>query len=132
MVVSNPDRLRTVLGSLIDNSLRWRRDDRPHHISVTAFSTGSHWVVRMSDDGRPLEDRDPQRLFHLLVHDEPGHVSVGLAPARLTVFLLGGALWAEEAPGGGTSFCFTLPDPEGVKTPGDGGFDLPPARLGPH
>lgn len=112
VVVSNPARLRSVLESLIDNSLRWRLPDTLHRIGVSAFQAGSHWVVRVSDNGVPLEQRDPERLFNLLVHDEPGHVAVGLAPARLTVFLLGGSLWAEDTPDGGASFCFTLPEPD--------------------
>lgn len=112
LVVSNPIRLRSVLATLIESSLRWCLPASHHRITVSAVSTGSHWVIRVSDNGRPLESRDPNRLFHLLVHDEPGTMAVGLAPARLTVFLLGGTLWAEEAPAGGVSFCFTLPVPE--------------------
>ncbi|MBR9970286.1 sensor histidine kinase [Magnetospirillum sulfuroxidans] len=112
MVVSNPIRLRSVLATLVESSLRWRLPSTLHRIVVTATCTDSHWVVRVSDNGWALENRDPNRLFHLLVHDEPGTMAVGLAPARLTVFLLGGTLWAEEAPGGGASFCFTLPEPE--------------------
>jgi light-regulated signal transduction histidine kinase (bacteriophytochrome) len=112
VVISNPIRLRSVLATLVESSLRWRLPSTVHRIVVSATCTDSHWVVRVSDNGWALENRDPNRLFHLLVHDEPGTMAVGLAPARLTVFLLGGTLWAEEAPGGGTSFCFTLPEPE--------------------
>lgn len=112
VVVSNGDRLRSVLGALVESALRWRHADRPLRIDVSAEISDTQWLVRMHDNGRSLAERDPNRLFHLLVHDEPGSVSVGLAPARLTVFLLGGALWAEDLDADGANFCFTLPVPE--------------------
>lgn len=112
VVVSNRDRLRNVLGALVEVSVRWRDPDRLHRIRLEASTGPEHWQVRLTDNGLPLARRDPEHLFQLLVHDEPGHMVVGLAPARLTVFLLGGSLWAEEAGHGGACFCFTLPMPE--------------------
>ncbi|MGE4281197.1 MAG: ATP-binding protein [Magnetospirillum sp.] len=112
VVVSNRDRLRAVLESLVETSLRWRDPHRRHQIKVSAHSTPDHWVVKVVDNGLPLASRDPDHLFQLLVHDEPGHTVIGLAPARLTVFLLGGSLWAEEDEDGAVGFCFTVAVPE--------------------
>lgn len=112
VVVSNRDRLRTVLLALVDVSVRGRHPGRQHRIHVDASVGPQHWLVRLTDNGLPLDRRDPEHLFQLLVHDEPGHMVVGLAPARLGIFLLGGSLWAEEAELGGACFCFTLPVPE--------------------
>ena len=109
----HPERLRSVMGALVESALRWRRPGQPLSIVVEAGQSEQTWLIRVTDDGRPLAERDPSRLFHLLVHDEPGSVSVGLAPARLIAFLLGGALWAEDAADGtGACFCLTLPIPE--------------------
>ena len=112
MVVSNRDRLRAVLEALVETSLRWRAPQARHQIRVSVQSSQDQWVVKVVDNGFPLASRDPDHLFQLLVHDEPGQTVVGLAPARLTVFLLGGSLWAEEADDGTVGFCFTLAVPE--------------------
>jgi len=112
VVVSSRDRLRSVLEALVETSLRWRNPETRHRIHVTVSSSPDHWVIRVCDNGLPLVSRDPDHLFQLLVHDEPGHMTVGLAPARLTVFLLGGSLSAEEQEEGGTCFSLTLPVPE--------------------
>lgn len=112
VVVSNRDRLHNVMAALVEVSVRWRDPGRRHRIHVQASAGPEHWMVRLADNGLPLDRRDPEHLFHLLVHDEPGHMAIGLAPARLTIFLLGGSLWAEEVEHGGACFCFTLPVPE--------------------
>lgn len=95
---------------LLTHAARHRRPETSPAVSVRARPLDGEWEIRFDDNGPPLAERDPDRMFHLLVHAEGGTMRPGLAAARLMAFLLGGTLWAEEATNGrGAVLCVTLP-----------------------
>jgi signal transduction histidine kinase len=68
--------------------------------------------VRDTGPGIPLEYRT--RIFDRFVQiaDRPGRrrgSGIGLNFCRLAVEAHGGQIWVDDAPGGGSEFCFTLP-----------------------
>jgi signal transduction histidine kinase len=77
---------------------------------VRTDSDGSRSVrvsVIDAGDGIPA-DRLP-RVFESFFTTKEGGMGLGLAIARSIVDLHGGHIWAENNPGGGAAFHFTLP-----------------------
>ena len=69
----------------------------------------------MQDSGPGVlpEEREHifERFYRTQQHevDRSSGTGLGLPIARMLVELHGGRLWYEDAPGGGSCFCFTLP-----------------------
>jgi len=67
----------------------------------------------VEDYGPGLPAGDVERLFAKFEHGVSegcaGGVGLGLAICRAIVALHGGRIWAEQIPGGGSAFRFTLP-----------------------
>lgn len=71
--------------------------------------------LEVSDRGPGIPDTLKQRVFdkffRLPGRATDGGVGLGLAICEAIVRLHGGALWVEDAPGGGATFCVSLPAP---------------------
>ena len=110
VVTADAEMMADLLAELLSYAARNRYPEAGPAVRVQARAMESSWAIRLADNGPPLAERDPERMFHLLVHAEGGAMSPGLASARLIAFLLGGALWAENGEDGhGTVLCVTLP-----------------------
>lgn len=108
-VQGDSELLLRLFSDLFAFALRHRRGEEPVNIEVEARRVEDRWEIAVLDDGVALARRDPDRLFHLLVHAEGGTMVEGLAAARMIVFLLGGSLWVEPTGEWGAVFRFTLP-----------------------
>ncbi|EME71431.1 Signal transduction histidine kinase [Paramagnetospirillum caucaseum] len=114
VVTADAEMAADLLADLLAHAARYRRSEAAPVVRVQARTVKDAWEIRLADNGLPLAERDPERMFHLLVHAEGGAMSAGLGSARLMAFLLGGALWAEDGEAGqGAVLCFTLPRPAG-------------------
>lgn len=65
--------------------------------------------VTVADTGSGLSDEVRDQLFQPFVTTKRNGMGVGLSISRTIVEAHGGRIWAENNPGGGTRFCFTLP-----------------------
>ncbi|GAC1532053.1 MAG: hypothetical protein NVS3B12_09110 [Acidimicrobiales bacterium] len=113
-VIGHPTAFAQVMANLIANAVKFGREGRPPLVVVDAVRADEGWMVRVADDGIGIEPRYRERIFRLFqrLHGQgeyPG-TGVGLAVCRRVVELRGGRIWAEDSPGGGTRFCFTIPD----------------------
>jgi signal transduction histidine kinase len=110
----NSDRLalEQVFSNLIDNALKYLRDDEPGRIEITGRVTPSHAIYEVSDNGRGIDQKDHQRVFELFrragAQDRPGE-GIGLAHVRALVRRLGGAMTLRSELGKGSVFIVTLP-----------------------
>lgn len=107
------DRVEEVLVNLMDNALKYSPPDAP--VRVTGYITGRQVVVAVSDRGSGIPRDQLDRIFekfHRLEQGDNretyGH-GLGLYIARGLVEALGGRIWAESAPGRGSTFYFALP-----------------------
>lgn len=66
-------------------------------------------LVQVVDQGPGLSDEDLQRAFVPFYSRRPGGKGLGLAIAKKIILDHQGRLWAENIPGGGAQFSFTLP-----------------------
>jgi two-component system OmpR family sensor kinase len=113
LVEGDPDRLRELLGILLDNAARYTPDGG----SVTAALRldGHEAVVTVSDTGIGIEEEEQDRLFERLHRGSearrlrPSGTGLGLAIARWIVDSHGGSIELHPRPGGGTTAMVKLP-----------------------
>ena len=107
--------LADLFSDLLVYVLRHRQPGDTCVVTVSAVPREGYWDIRLADNGRPFEDRDPERIFNLLVHADDGNMITGLAPARLMAFLMGGSLRAEPGalPDTGAILNLALPGVDG-------------------
>ncbi len=121
--VSSDEKLPTVSGdvtqliqlfqNLIGNALKFRREDSPLEIRISAASRERSVEFTVSDTGIGIAESDFERIFQVFqrLHERgkyPG-TGIGLAVCKKIVERHGGDIWVESEVGKGTTFHFTLP-----------------------
>jgi len=112
-VAADADRLTEVLLNLLDNALRFTPEGG--HIEVTAREQVGRVAVTIADSGPGIPEADRQRIFERFYRADSsrssatGGTGLGLAIVRELVEAHGGTIEADERPGGGARFTFTLP-----------------------
>jgi CheY-like chemotaxis protein len=107
----DPNQMIYILASLIENSIKFRREPRPE-IHVSAISEEHIWVFSVRDNGIGIDTRYRDRIFGMFKRIEietNAGAGVGLAIVRQIVEQHGGKIWVESTPGLGATFHFTLP-----------------------
>jgi len=102
--------LEQVLINLLDNAVKHTPDGGP--LEITAWAHDGAVTVEVADRGSGLKPGDEERVFEKFYRG-PGLTSrgagLGLAICRGIVEVHGGRIWAENRPGGGVAFRFTIP-----------------------
>jgi len=111
-VMVDEDRIRQVLVNLLANAVKFSASGR--QVTVRARMTGAAVLVSVADQGPgiPLELRDKvfERFFQIRHEGSATQgTGLGLAIVQEIVEAHGGRVWIDEAEGGGTIVCFTLP-----------------------
>jgi signal transduction histidine kinase len=98
--------MQAVLAELFSNAIRFRDPNRPLRIAISASEDGDRHRIRLENNGRSWSPDHSEKMFEPLQKLEacPDGFGLGLAIARRIVEGLGGKIWAESAPGGGTFF----------------------------
>ena len=108
--------LAQLFQNLLSNALKFVADGPPQ-VSISADRAHGSWQFRVTDNGIGIEPRHAGRVFtvfkRLHGRDKYSGSGVGLAICKRIVERHGGRIWVESAPGGGSSFCFTIPDQDG-------------------
>ena len=115
-----------VLVNLLENASRYTPPGSP--IEIVASAGAGEVMVEVLDRGPGLSEGEETSIFEKFFRGERGHsrhgIGLGLAVARTIVEAHGGRIWAQNRPGGGAAFRFTLPltgkPPEAGDAPGDG------------
>jgi C4-dicarboxylate-specific signal transduction histidine kinase len=69
----------------------------------------NQWVVTVANNGAPIADSVLKLLFQSFVSTKEAGMGMGLAISRGIIENHHGRIWAENNPGGGATFSFTLP-----------------------
>ncbi|MDV2078107.1 PAS domain-containing sensor histidine kinase [Marinobacter xestospongiae] len=104
--------LEQVILNLLVNAIEAsRRDDDTSaamvEITAERFDHG-HLMVRVTDQGSGIPPEAMTRIFERFYSTKSSGLGMGLAISRSLVENLGGELWADNLPGGGARFSFTL------------------------
>jgi two-component system sensor kinase FixL len=102
--------IEQVVFNLVLNAAEAMIDSGRRSIIVTTELNSDNMVeVRVADSGPGLAPEIRGRLFQPFVTTKEGGLGIGLSICRVIIEAHGGQLWAEDNPGGGTIFCFTIP-----------------------
>lgn len=113
----DPHLVRSLLQNLIGNAIKYssQKDVSEIEIGQSAGSDG-HAAIYVKDNGVGFDMARAAQLFMpftRLHHDGVhGGEGIGLATAKRIVHRHGGRIWAQSVVGEGSTFFFTLPDPE--------------------
>ena len=98
------DRLREVLGNLVDNALAAGAP-----VAVTVSEAARRLRIDVADRGPGVPEGDRERIFEPFVTGKTQGTGLGLAVARRIVEAHGGTLTAHDRAGGGAIFRLELP-----------------------
>ncbi|HZD42931.1 MAG TPA: ATP-binding protein, partial [Methanomicrobiales archaeon] len=112
-VMADPVQLCQVLQNLISNALKFRREDEPPRVHISAERTGRMVQFSVQDNGIGIEPEYFQKIFivfqRLHAADKYPGTGIGLALVKRIVEQHGGRIWVTSEPGRGSTFSFTLP-----------------------
>lgn len=112
-IVGDPAQIGVVLAQLLSNAVTWVEAGTQPRVHVSAAESSNGWAITVSDNGVGIDPELRARVFGLFARlpGSSGHpgAGIGLALARRLVEGWGGTMWAEDAPGRGTRFTFTIP-----------------------
>ena len=105
--------LAQVFQNLISNALKYRKAGEPAMIEINSRRAGNESIVSVKDCGIGFPQDQAERVFGLfkrLHKDEYPGTGLGLAICKRIVERFGGRIWADSAPGEGSTFYFALPE----------------------
>ncbi len=111
--------MEQVLVNLLENAVKYTPPDTP--IEISAVATAGSVRVDVADRGPGLPPGEEGRIFDKFYRaagaGTQGGIGLGLTICRGIVTAHGGRIWAENRPGGGAVFRFTLPVTGGSAIP---------------
>lgn len=102
--------IEQVLINLLDNAIKHTPTGTA--IELSARADGGAVTVQVADRGPGLPPGDAQRIFQKFYRSQPVSsrgAGLGLAICQGIVEAHGGRIWADNRPGGGAVFVFTIP-----------------------
>jgi two-component system sensor histidine kinase KdpD len=101
--------IEQVLMNLLDNAVKYTPREAP--LDLSASLKGNSLLVELADRGPGIPEGEEKRIFEKFVRGSAtrGGIGLGLAICHTIISAHGGDIWAENRPGGGTVFRFTLP-----------------------
>ena len=124
LVPMDHTQIEQVLTNLLENALKYSPADRPVRISAALIAEPERELeARVIDEGIGVPTTELRAIFDKFyrIHDvhlpwatdrPPTGTGLGLAISDNIIRAHGGRIWAESAPGEGTTFIFRLPIPD--------------------
>jgi two-component system sensor histidine kinase KdpD len=109
LVPFDPLLIEQVFMNLLENAVKYTLADAP--IELKAEVRRDSVVVEVADRGPGIPKGKEERIFEKFVRGSAtgGGIGLGLPICRAIINAHGGRIWAENRPGGGAIFRFTLP-----------------------
>jgi two-component system phosphate regulon sensor histidine kinase PhoR len=104
-----------LVNNLIDNAVKYAKDNTPPVIRLATQSNGKYLVIRMEDNGIGMNRDTVKRIFERFYRAHTGNVhnvkgfGLGLSYVKTMVEAHGGEIRAESVLGKGSTFTLELP-----------------------
>lgn len=102
--------------NLIENAIKFRKENLPLTINITAKEIDNDWEFMVKDNGIGIEEHNKEKAFvifkRLNNRDEYSGIGIGLALCKKIVTLHGGNIWIESIFDEGTTIHFTVINPK--------------------
>jgi PAS domain S-box-containing protein len=113
IVHADRDGLAVVLRNLLENALKFSGNACPPTVDIGARRGEGKAILWVRDNGIGFDMKFHDRIFEIFQRlqrseDYPG-TGIGLALVRKAMGRMGGRVWAESSPGGGTTFFLEIP-----------------------
>ncbi|MFD2036173.1 tetratricopeptide repeat protein [Belliella marina] len=100
-----------VLRNLLSNSLKFTRQNE--HITISSYEQNGHIVMKVSDQGVGIKQKNINRLFSTEFFSTPGThqekgTGIGLILTKELIEINQGEIWVESEYGSGSDFYFTI------------------------
>ncbi len=110
LVYADAPSLEQVILNLIVNGMDAMNEiaQKARQITVKTQRGSGSVIVAIADRGHGIPPEGMSRLFESFFTTKRDGVGLGLSISRSIVQAHGGRIWAENTPGGGSTFCFTV------------------------
>jgi two-component system, LuxR family, sensor kinase FixL len=109
-VLADKVQIQQVLFNLMRNAVEAMEDSSRRELTVSTEMQDDGFIeIGIADTGPGIDKEVAGRLFQPFVTSKPNGMGVGLSICRTIVEAHGGRICVKANPGGGTIFCFTLP-----------------------
>jgi PAS domain S-box-containing protein len=112
-LAADPDKVRQVLGNLVENAIKYSPDGGEVTVAVTQSNERLRYTVR--DEGLGVPPAEQKRIFEKFYRLDPqltrgvGGTGLGLYISRELVARMSGRIWVESDGEGGSTFVVELP-----------------------
>ena len=116
IIHSDYERIKLITSKLLSNAIKF--SPQGGEVTIQAHRQGEKVVISITDQGSGIAKEAQERLFQPFYQVEEslrrshGGMGLGLAIAKGMVELHGGEIWIESEEGKGSTFCFSIPQPE--------------------
>ncbi|TDQ29075.1 PAS domain-containing sensor histidine kinase [Zeaxanthinibacter enoshimensis] len=103
--------LSQVIQNLIDNSLKYSKEEVPPVITLRWKDSDTHWIFEVTDNGIGIEQEFREKIFIIFQRLQTKKIQgsgMGLAITKKIVEKLGGTIMVESEVGQGSTFLFSI------------------------
>lgn len=111
-LICDKNRIVNLLVNLVDNALKNMGDNRTPKIEIGSVTKDGETVFFVRDNGIGIDPKHHEKIFSLFYKLSPEGTGIGLAIVKKIIDIHNGRIWVESAPGQGTTFFFTINQPE--------------------
>ena len=111
-VLGDRSRLREVVQNLLENAIKFLRDEKKPWIRVAGERRGEEVILQIEDNGIGIEPQHQERIFGVFerLHPTLDGSGLGLALVQKIIEVHGGRVWVESpGKGAGSIFFVALP-----------------------
>ncbi|HEX7468097.1 MAG TPA: PAS domain S-box protein [Methanobacterium sp.] len=111
-IIGDISQIRQLFQNLLSNAIKFHGDE-PSEIHISAQNLEKEWLFSVSDNGIGINHNHQKQIFNIFkrLHTRKDYegTGIGLAICKRIVERHGGRIWVESEEGKGSSFFFTIP-----------------------